>query len=487
MIAEARIAVRNVGLLLLLRGADAVGGLVFAVLIPRLMGPQTYGQYALVTSLSIWFVLFSELGFTPAVGRYVPKFTHQEDSRGLQALLGNMLVLRLISGAVAAGLYLLLTALWLRDVDLLVLGIVGATVLVRTVATLLFAFFLGLNQAARWETGEILRRWGTLLLLLPGFVLGGLRGAALALLLTEFIVLVVGIRWAGPHLSWAGLRLDGRRLSPFLRFALIFFGGDLLLSAFRRSGEALVRAITLDYAQVGYFGLAYNVYLTAGLAIPRLALAFAPLLVTLLAEGQIQSLRAWVERLVKWLAIGAVLVLFGVLLVGSDVVPLALGDDYGAVTANLIPLALSLSAQALADVARLLALVTDRPGEALVAAGVRLAVFWALAPLLIANLHSLGGCLAVLVASVLHAGYFTWRMQRVIRYSLRGWALAIGLAAVFLPLVGLRSSWPVNVGLYGLFVGGYGGLLVLLRVATPGEFAAAWQALRSSRPSTRAG
>jgi O-antigen/teichoic acid export membrane protein len=86
MSAKAQITVRNAGLLLMQRGVNATGGLLFAVLIPRLMGPEVYGQYALVTSLSIWFVLFSGLGFTPVIGRYVPQFTCQGDRQGLQAL-----------------------------------------------------------------------------------------------------------------------------------------------------------------------------------------------------------------------------------------------------------------------------------------------------------------------------------------------------------------------------------------------------------------
>ena len=477
MTAAARVTVRNVGLLLLQRGASVASGLLFAVLIPRLMGPETYGQYALVTSLSIWFVLFSGLGFTPLIGRYVPQFAHQGDRQALKAFFGNLLTVRLASGALAAGLYLLLTFLWLRDLDPVVLAVAAGTVFLRAVATLFFTLFLGLNQAARWGMGEIVRRWVSLAFLFPGFYLGGLRGAVLGLLLTEAIVLTVGVWWARPHLSWPGLRLDVRRMLPFLQFGLIFFASDLLLSGFRRSGEALVRGISGDYAQVGYFGLAYNVYLTAGLAIPQLTLAFAPLLTTLLAQEQAAALKEWVERLLKWLAIGGVLGVFGALFLADDLVPLVLGADYEPVAANLLPLALTLLPLALSSVARLLALVYDRPGAALAAAGVRLVAFWVLGPPLVAWQRSLGGCLAVLAASVLYAGYFTWRMRRVVRYSLRGWTLAIGLGVLFLPLAWLRSSWAVNVALYGAFVAGYAGLLLLRGVVKPGEIVAVLRTL----------
>jgi len=479
MIAEARVTVRNAGLLLLQQGLSAGGGFLFAILVPRLMGPATYGRFTLVVSLSLWFVLFSALGFTPVIGRYVPHLVLQGERERLRAFFGNLLAVRLGSGMMAASLYLLFTVLWLQDIDPAVLVIVAGAVFVRAVANLLFALFLGLNQAARWGMSEIVYRWLSLALLIPGFLVGGLRGACLGLLLAAVVVLVVGAGWTRTYLSWSNLRLDLHPLVPCLRFGLIFFASDLLLTTFQRSGEALVRTVAGDYAQVGYFGLAHDMYLSAIAAIGQLALAFAPLLMTLLVQGRTASLRRWTELLLKWLAVGGMLVVFGALLLGEDLVPLVLGAAYRPVTANLVPLTLTLLVVALSSVARLLALVYDRPGVALRAAAIRLAVFWACGLPLIAWQGSLGGCLAVLAASAIYAVYFTWQMRRTARYSLRPWATVIVAGGLFLPLALLRSSWAVNATLYGVFVVGYGGLLLLLRAVTPGEIVAAWQALRA--------
>lgn len=73
------------------------------------------------SDLSIWFVLLSTLGFTQVMGRYGPQFVSQEKS--LQKFFGRLLTVRLGGGALAAGLYLLLTVLWLRDLDPLVLAL----------------------------------------------------------------------------------------------------------------------------------------------------------------------------------------------------------------------------------------------------------------------------------------------------------------------------------------------------------------------------
>src|SRR4030042_1945729 len=121
MINEARITIRNAGFLLAQRGFHILGSLLFAVLVPRLMGSNDYGRYALITSLSFWFIMLSDLGFPQIMGRYTP----------------------------------------------------------------LFILFLGLNQAARWGMGEIFRHGFIIVSVIIGFYLGGLQGACLGLLLTE--------------------------------------------------------------------------------------------------------------------------------------------------------------------------------------------------------------------------------------------------------------------------------------------------------------
>jgi hypothetical protein len=89
-----------------------------------------------------------------------------------------------------------------------------------------------------------------------------------------------------------------------------------------------------------------------------------------------------------------------------------------------------------------------------------------------------------MVTSMLYGGYLTWRMRGVMRYSLRSWILAIVLGVPFLPLAWLpsvlgASSWLLNAGLYGAFVVGYGGALIILRVVTRGEITAMWRIVGS--------
>ena len=137
---------RNVSFLLAQQGFYALGGFLFAALVPRLMGPQIYGRYALISSLSIWLMLFSGLGLTQVIGRYVPQFITAGEREPLKLFMGNLLKLRLASGLLVALVYLGLTLLWLRDLDPLVLAFMAAAIWVRTVSNLLFTYFLGINR-----------------------------------------------------------------------------------------------------------------------------------------------------------------------------------------------------------------------------------------------------------------------------------------------------------------------------------------------------
>ncbi len=485
MIAEAQVTVRNVSILIAQRGVHVLSGLLFAAIVPRLMGPETYGQYALITSLALWFVLFSGLGFTHVLSRYVPQLTLQPEKVSLQKLFGNLCVIRFLSGTLASGLYLIVALHWLHELNTWVLIIIAGTIVLRALVHLFFSLFLGLNQAARWGMGDILRRWLLLILLVPGFYLGGLVGASLGILMTELLLFCLGLWWVRSFLSWSNLRLHLYDVAHYLRFGFLFFVSTLLSTAFQYSGEALVQALSGDYVQVGYFRLAYDVYLSIASALPHFTLAFAPLLTTFLIRKQMDELQKWIAYLLKCLVIIGILMFFGTLLLGDNLVPLILGAHYQPVALNLLPLTFSLSTLALSSVAHLLALTHEKPRLALAASVIRLVTFWGLGIPLVSWWGSLGGCIAILVSSISYAAFFTWRIRRVIHYSLYQWGVVIGLASLFFPLVWLRASWMTNVALYGLFVGSYVSILFLLRVVTVEEIITAWRVISVRRPASK--
>jgi O-antigen/teichoic acid export membrane protein len=482
MIAREQSAVRNAGVLLALRGIQIAGGLVFAALVPRLMGPQGYGQVSLLVALSMWFTIVAGLGFTEVMGREVPRYTQTGDRDGLRKLIGRLLAIRVSVGFLSAGAYVLVTTIWLRDLDKMAMVLLSLAVCIRAPAGFFFSLHLGLNRADRWGLAEIVRQWGYMAFMLPGYLVGGLRGAALGVLLAELVVFSVGFVGTRSHLAGIAFRLDLKGMAPALRFGLVFYASDLLVAAFERSGDILLRSLGGDYAQIGYLRVAYSAYATIAIAVPRIAIAFMPLLTMLCLEGDRRAMREWLERLLKWLGVGSMLVVLGAVLVGNDLVPLVLGREYRPVGPNLMALAFALLGLSLTSVANLAALTFDRPAMALVSAGVRLLAFWVLGIFLVARFGSLGACLSVLGAMLAQAGFFTVAMRRVAGYSLRRWFLVVTLGGLFLPLCLLRASPFLHAAMFGGAVLGYGGLLLLFRLVTVEELRAMQRVLRRRDP-----
>lgn len=477
---EASAALRNAGWVAAQRGFQIVIGVIFALLVPRLMGPEVFGEYALVTSVSLWFALVSGLGVASMMTRTVPAFVDRGDTAGLQKLVSSLLVLRVGTGVIAGALYLALTTVWLRDVDVVALIFMAGAVFCRTAGNISFALFLGLNQAGRWGFGEALRRTLQMIFVVSGFSVAGLRGACAGWFAANAVVLFVGLWMSRAYLSfrWSALRPDRRFLSPILRTGAYFAGGNILLAVSERTGEALVHLTTQNFVEVGYFGVAYAMYSAGAQGLWHVAVAFAPVLILWNGRGLHDASRQWTERLLAWMTVAAVTGVIAVLLVGDLAVATLFGAAFQPAARNLLPLAIAFLSLVIGSVGRLQALIDDRPGVSATASGIELVTFWATGLVLASGAGSFGACVAVLAGATLSAGYFTWRFRDERRYSLRPAAMAVLWAVPVLPLAWFKTSWPTEMLLLGIALTVYGAALLITRVVTLGELARFRSSLR---------
>jgi O-antigen/teichoic acid export membrane protein len=375
--------------------------------------------------------------------------------------------------------YYLLTVLWLRDLDWLVLGFKALAVVLYILANSIFALFLGLNQAARWGMKETLMRWLSLVFILVGVALWGLKGACLGMALTELLIQGVGCWWARPYLMKKYLGLDLGYLLPYFRLGFIFFISEVVLSTFQFAGSALILFMSGNYNEVSFFGLAYQGCTLAAVAFFQLTMAFAPFLALVLARQDSSSFQWWVEQLLKWLGVSGILCFFGALFLADTILPLLMGQAFRPVTNNLVIMTIALPFLGAVSMGSVLAMIRDRPVLALEAATLRLVVFLILGVPLVGWWGSLGGSLAFVMAGVAQCGYYLIRLRGLLTFSLRPWGLALGLAGLFVPLYWLKSSWLVNLTLGVAAMTGYAGTLLLLGLVSFGELALIWRALNA--------
>jgi O-antigen/teichoic acid export membrane protein len=461
MRADASRALRNAGWLAAQRVVNVAGAMLFAVLVPRLLGPTVFGRYALLVSVSMWFSLLSGLGAVSILTRSVPRFLAAGDSAGVRRLASSLVLLRAGTGALSAAGFFLVAVFVLGEPDLAAAAFVGGAVLCRTVGNFGFALLLGLNQAARWGAGELVRRWLVVGLVPAGFIAGGLRGACAGLLACEVVVLGIGLWWTRDFLGRAFLDMSRRHLAPFLRLGSLFGAANLLMTFTQRSGEAMVRFASGSYEEVGYFGAAYAIYLTLAHGLWQVVVSLAPHLIAEVERGNRATVARWIERLLAYTVSGSVLCLAGAFFAGRDLVPLLLGRQYASVAENLIPLMATLAIAGMAAAGRVVALVLDRPRPIIAAAGLELAVYLLAGIPLAVRFGSLGASVATIPAAVAFTWYLTANVRRSLPYGLGPARRAVYAAAVFLPLAVLRDGWAANLALFAAGAGAY--VVVLLR------------------------
>ena len=454
------------------RVLDAVGGALFVLFVPRLLGPADFGKWALATALALWFSLVSGMSSTQTAVRFLPPLAGAGARAELERLVGRLMAMRLATAAVAASAYFGISAFAIPEIDLAVIGIVAGSVFVRSVAKQLFAFLLALGSPARWGLGEALQRWLAVACIVPGVAWGGLTGACWGALASELLVAALGLAWARPFLALRQVRFAPRELAPYLRFGTSFAAGTLLLALSQRSGELLLRVSEVDFASIGVFGVAYRAYLAGNFTLWHLSMSFAPELSAMAAAGDRRGLARWAERLMTTGAVVGTTAVLAALFLGDALLPIVLGVGFAGAAPHFVPLALAMVGMTLAAICRLEAIVLDRWDLSLAGSLLHLAAFWGSGYLLVARLGPLGASLAALVAATLYGGFMALAIRKSAGHRLDRWWRAVALGLPFLALAGLRGGHAVNALLFAVALAGYAVLLVRLGVIRRDELAA---------------
>src|ERR1700722_4993270 len=121
---DAAVASKSLSKVALLRLSQYPFIVIFALLVPRMMGPDTYGRYALFVSLIAMIDAFLDPGMAEISARVVPELQQLRNEAGISTffsrMLGFKIALDLLLGLVAVvGLRLIFpqvitpTFLWL--------------------------------------------------------------------------------------------------------------------------------------------------------------------------------------------------------------------------------------------------------------------------------------------------------------------------------------------------------------------------------------
>jgi O-antigen/teichoic acid export membrane protein len=478
--AEASVTSKNLSRVAVLRVAQYPFMALFALVVPRLMGPDDYGRYAWFVSIVGIASSFLDLGMTEIATRSIPESQQRQDEYGIRRFFSRMLAFKLVLD-VPLGLAFLLGALLFRVSSgtwqfvwpfalTLLIGDVGATA---------YALLFGLNKLAICSARDPIRRAAGLIAVVGLYHFFGMQGAIVSVVIVEAIVTVINFCWAERYLSLRELWPSWSFSAPLLRYGFLFYLSWGITNVWQRLGNTLIGYLRHDYGQIALFDLSNQIFLTATGFTMFLITALAPIFTQLRLQGKETKLIDWTRRILTYSQIACAAVLGGWLLIGSDVIPILIGRQYGGLYPNVAVLLCGTFLMVIVQLGLALAMAYAEPVWYLLALCVAVASFIIASCLLVPGLGALGCSVATLISCACCALTIGARYRRLLSQSFGPGLKAVMLGVcLLLPCWWLRGTWVRNELLLLCFLVAFGAALAVGGVLKSSEMREAWRALR---------
>lgn len=390
------------------KGAQIAGAAVTVMVVPRLLGPEAYGRFSFVLSLTFLAAILADFGTLDVFGRFVPAMA-ADDARKLYV---RTLAFTL---AVSAGCFALTVALamalagWMRPGWALLAGLM---VVLRVVSWVPFQFALAKNRIGVWMTEQAWRQWVLLAALVVLYPLLGFSGALLALVAMEAVFAALGLWWGRPYWQRNEFSLDWGYYRFYVVAGLGFFVANLAAVALYRAGPVLVEALTGESAEAGYLNLAIGLYLIVYGTVSQFAQSMIPGLTRLRVAGQPDEMR---RRLRHFTRVGVAMTAAGaaaVWLFAGWGAPIVFGRGFGPAAEPMRWLSLAMPIGVVVWAANVRATVTGRGAVKASAILAALAVFLAGALLLTPTRGATGAAQALALAVLVQGVVLTVRLGK---------------------------------------------------------------------------
>ncbi len=440
-----------------LKVLEYTGLVLFTVYVPRLMGPELYGQFSGVMATVALLTMTCGLGSRSVFGRFIPEYQELHDPDQTRTLFTYYFVMRAVLSVLLAFAMVVVLPRALPEAAGAPVWWGAGALVSACIAMTCYQLFYGLNALGRWLVRNALLKFVVVVFLVA---LGGatvLARAVAAVFAAEFLLLVVGLVWSRTYFTirWTGARSF---IQSHLRFGLMFFGANFLLLAIWRCGELMVLAFSNNRPEIGFFSLASAIAMALAALISQFAALLVPTIARLHVAGETQRTESWIAHSLRYLTISA----FGLVLLvhgfADVVIEVALGPDYQPVAPNIRVLVLALIPLALIHTGMTLATVNKNPVPAVRVGLSGLVAFAFAAPLMVKSHGSMGASVAVVFALGVAGlvAYFQFSLPTVLTNARYFRVVCLGAALVawmFMPhnQVLFTASWTIIVFLLLLF------------------------------------
>lgn len=485
---EAAVTLKNLSAVILLKAAQYPFLMLAMVLIPRMMGPETYGKYALLISVITIADSLNYLGVGEIFGRFVPEFQVYKDSEGIVRLSSSFLAFKTVTSLIlSVFLFAILYAVYGSRFPIHHLLLTTAIVLVREAQSVPYALLFGLNELTKYTLPDPIRRIISLAFITVLFHFWGLVGAIVSALLVESTLTIILISWTRRYFYLKYSKINISYLWPYLKFGLMFYISWALLNIWQRLSNSLIEYITKNSVNVAIFDISNQIFLILTAFTLAITSAMIPVFTTLLLTNREDKLIQWSTMVMKYIAITWSMILLVYGLIGHDLIILLIGQSYHGVFANGILLILAAFPMAIAQLGATLAVVYQKPQRYIASLMMAIGSFTTSSLALVPKYASMGSSAAILISCIVIAVLIGIFFRDQLSRSLVDGFKAIALGAIFVPILWLRGEASVNSLLAILSWSLYVVLLFVTRILNPHEIQEIFQTIvhlpQPSRPS----
>jgi O-antigen/teichoic acid export membrane protein len=251
-------------------------GVLITILLTRYLGPAGFGTFTFILVFVTMFGTVADWGLTLITVREASK-----NSAEAHEIIGNVLVIRFLLAAVAAGVAIL--AIHLLPYDATVQFLVAIASLTLMTTSLLTSFQIIFNVKLRMENSAVADFSSNLLTLLIVLLVirfgWGLTGVVLSYLAGDVVAVLVAA-----FLGWRLLPLRLSLVRPGTKFLLLEslpMGAILVVFTIYNRIDTVILSYFKGQEAVGLYGAAYRIYEVLTLGAAYFANAVLPLISTL--------------------------------------------------------------------------------------------------------------------------------------------------------------------------------------------------------------
>jgi O-antigen/teichoic acid export membrane protein len=486
---EAHITTKNISALLVLKLLQYPFLFLFIFTIPRLMGPTTYGNYALFISIVMIASSITDFGRASEIfSRFVPEFESNQRPKDRNKIFGNIIFLQNIITVIGGIVFFFVYYFSFTDqFPFAYIILVLCIIFIRNNYSVFYAFLFGLNDLAKSNAVVPLRRVLSLVGVLVLYHYFGFVGAIVSTLLVDLCLATPAVYWTRAYFSRRCLNFDLGFMKPYLRYGVVFYFSAGLFTVWQKIGNILIERLTHDARQVAIFDIPNQLFTLMLAFIIAISFAFAPIFTKFNLDDKLPKLMKWSSLSVKYLGVLCTIIFLGFAINGEQLITLAVGSEYGESYLNGVIQLTGLFPLVVAYQGVLFSIVYKQPKKYFISLVVSIACFIISAWVLIPIYKTIGCAASVAVSCLVHAVFMYFSFHRFLSACLPNFLKTIGFGAIFLLVI--RTEYSFLGGL-ALFVGitiGYIAILFIGKVLTVDECKDIFRSLRKKPTPVESG